>query len=108
MLYSHEGWRAFMWVVKRKTLQEFWERHMDAERALRAWYVTARNADWDSTARVKDNYPDASIIANDRVVFNIRGNTYRLVVHIRYQHHKVYIRFIGTHAEYDDINAEEV
>ena len=97
-----------MWVVKKKTLQEFWERHTDAERALRVWYAKAVNADWGSPARVKEDYPNASIIANDRVVFNIKGNTYRLVVHIRYQHHKVYIRFVGTHVEYDTISAEEV
>ncbi len=97
-----------MWIVKKKTLQEFWERRPDAERALRAWYLKAEQADWDSPARVKEDYPNASIIANDRVVFNIKGNTYRLVVHIRYQRHKVYIRFFGTHADYDAINAEEV
>ena len=78
------------------------------ERALRAWYLKAGQADWDAPARVKEDYPNASIIANDRVVFNIKGNTYRLVVRIYYQHHKVYIRFFGTHAEYDAINAAEV
>ena len=108
MLHSHKSWRAFMWIVKKKTLREFWERHPDAKRALEAWYQIARSAEWDSPARVKESHPDASIIANDRVIFNIKGNTYRLVVHIRYQYHKVYIRFIGTHAEYDDIEAAEV
>lgn len=97
-----------MWVVKRRTLREFWERHTDAERALRAWYSRARKASWDSPAEVKDAHANASIIANDRVVFNIKGNAYRLVAHIDYQRHKVYIRFIGTHQEYNGINAEEV
>lgn len=97
-----------MWVVKRKTLQEFWELHPDAERPLDTWYKDAEKADWDSPASVRRDYPTASIIANDRVVFNIKGNTYRLVVHIRYQHHKVFIRFIGTHADYDKIRAEEI
>lgn len=97
-----------MWVVKKKTLQEFWERRPDAERALRAWYSRAKKANWDSPARVKESNANASIIANDRVVFNIQGHAYRLVVHIDYQYHKVYIRFIGTHSEYDQINAEEV
>ena len=97
-----------MWVFKRKTLREFWERYPDAEQALDTWHRDAARADWNSPARVKEDYPTASIIANDRVVFNIKGNTYRLVVHIRYQHHKVFIRFIGTHADYDKIEAEEV
>lgn len=97
-----------MWVVKRKTLQEFWERYPDAERSLDAWHKDAEKANWDSPARVKQHYPTASIIANDRVVFNIKGNTYRLVVHIRYRYHMVFVRFIGTHAEYDRIDAEEV
>lgn len=97
-----------MWVVKRKTLREFWERNRDAEQALRAWYSRARKASWDSPAQVKEANAHASIIGNDRVVFNIKCNAYRLVVHIDYRHHKVYIRFIGTHREYDGINAEEV
>ena len=97
-----------LWVVKRKTLREFWERYPDAEQPLRAWYAKAASADWDSPARVKEDYPSASIIANDRVVFNIKGNTYRLVVHIRYQHHKIYIRFFGRHVEYDETKVAEV
>lgn len=97
-----------MWVVKRKTLREFWERYPDAERPLDAWHKDAEKANWDSPDRVRHDYPTARIIANDQMVFNIKGNTYRLVVHIRYRYHMVFIRFIGTHAEYDRINAEEV
>lgn len=66
------------------------------------------NATWKSPSEVKEDYPSASIIGDDRVVFNIRGNHYRLVVHFPYQFGQVYIRFIGTHAEYDRINATEV
>lgn len=97
-----------MWVVKRKTLQEFWGLHPDAKGPLDTWYNDAEKADWSSPASVRQDYPTASIIANDRVVFNINANTDRLIVHIRYQHHKVFTRFIGTRADYDNIKAEGI
>ena len=97
-----------MWVVTKKTLREFWERHPDAEQPLLDWCQAVERADWAAPHQVTAMFASAGVLRNDRVVFNIKGNTYRLVVHIRYQHHKVFIRFIGTHAEYDSINAEEV
>ena len=97
-----------MRVLSRSTLQAFWERHPDAEQALRDWYQVAEKADWSSPDQVKQRYPDASIISDNRVVFNIRGNTYRLVTRMSYPYRRVYIRFVGTHAEYDRINAAEV
>ncbi|MDE2788186.1 MAG: type II toxin-antitoxin system HigB family toxin [Chloroflexota bacterium] len=97
-----------MWVVTKKTLREFWERYPDARRPLLDWYQAVERADWNAPHQVTARFANASVLRNNRVVFNIKGNTYRLVVHIRYQHHKVYIRFIGTHVEYDSINAEEV
>ena len=97
-----------MRVLSRSTLRAFWERHPDAEQPLRDWYKAAERADWASPAQVRQRYPDASIIGGSRVVFNIKGNTYRLVVRISYSYRRVLIRFVGTHAEYDRIDAEEV
>ena len=97
-----------MWVVTKKTLREFWERYPDARRPLLDWCQAVERADWIAPHQVITRFASASVLRNNRVVFNIKGNAYRLVVHIRYQHHKVYIRFIGTHAEYDSINAEEI
>ena len=97
-----------MRVFSKRTLREFWERHADAERPLRDWYHDADDADWDTPAAVRAQFANASIIAGNRVVFNIKGNDYRLVVNINYRRRAVYIRFIGTHAEYDRINAAEV
>jgi mRNA interferase HigB len=75
---------------------------------LRAWYAEAKQADWDTPARIKEKHGSASVIGDNRVVFNIKGNSYRLVVKIHYPKRVVFIRFIGTHADYDRINAEEV
>ena len=97
-----------MHVIARKTLRRFWERHWDAAPSLREWLKRAERASWESPQLVKADYPSASIIGGDRVVFNIKGNNYRLVVHIDYRAHKVYVRFIGSHAEYDRIQATEV
>ena len=97
-----------MRIIARKTLLEFWQRHSDAEGPLKAWYDQARREQWDSPARVQVLYPTASIVGKDRVVFRIKGGTYRLVVSVFYPGGIVFIRFVGTHAEYDRINAEEV
>lgn len=97
-----------MWIIAKRTLREFGERHPDAAQPLLAWHSIVERADWGNPNDVKALFRHASIIANDRVVFNIKGNDYRLVAHIRYHHRRVYIRFIGTHAEYDAINAAEV
>ena len=97
-----------MRVIAKKSLRNFWERRPDAEEPLLAWYREAEVADWDSPAAVKARFGNASILSNNRVVFNIKGNSYRLVVRINYPYRVVYIRFVGTHAEYDAIDAEEV
>lgn len=97
-----------MRVIALRTLREFWTDHADAEAALRAWYADARQADWKTPEDIKTTYANASILNNNRVVFNIRGNTYRLIVAINYAYSIVYIRFIGTHAEYDRVDAETV
>ena len=97
-----------MRVIALRTLREFWTSHADAEEALRAWHADARRAHWRSPADIRANYANASILANNRVVFNIRGNTYRLIVAVNYPLEIVYIRFVGTHAEYDRIDAATI
>lgn len=97
-----------MRIIARRTLREFWEVHPDAEEALRTWYTYVRQADWRTPNDVKSIFRTASFVENDRVVFNIKGNRYRLVVVVVYQHHAVYIRFIGTHREYNSIDVATV
>ena len=97
-----------MRIIARKTLRVYWDIHPEIRQALQAWYHDVRRADWRSPNDVKSIYANASIIGNDRVVFNIKGNRYRLVVVISYRHGIVFIRFIGTHREYDPIDAERI
>lgn len=97
-----------MRIIKLKTLKEFWEQRPDSEKALKAWYAEAKAADWKTSADIKAKYTSASILKNSRVVFNIRGNKYRLIVWINYPFSTMYIRFIGTHKEYDLIDAEAI
>lgn len=99
-----------MRIIKRKTLKDFYNQpdYWDAKGSLEAWYHEARHARWETPADIKSRYASASVLKNSRVVFNIGGNKYRLVVKIDYAAGIVFIRFIGTHAEYDRIDAEEV
>jgi mRNA interferase HigB len=97
-----------MRVIALKTLRDFWEKHPQAEIPLRAWYALASRADWRNPADIKAAYRNASFLANNRVVFNIKGNDYRLVVAMRYDKGIMFVRFVGAHREYDRINAEEV
>jgi len=95
-------------IIAIKALKEFWKKHPDSEQPLRAWYAEAKNAEWEKPADISRLYRSASILANNRIVFNIKGNNYRLVVAINYNYRIVYIRYIGTHKEYDKINAKEI
>ena len=99
-----------MHINKRKTLVEFYQQpgHEDAKNALEAWFYEADHAQWSSPADIKAKYRSASILKDNRVVFNIAGNKYRLIVRINYDSKTVFIRFIGTHREYDKINAEVI
>lgn len=94
-----------MRVIALRSLREFWEGHPDAEQALRAWYHDVREAAWRTPTEIKAVYRSASIIGNNRVMFNIKGNQYRIVVAIHYQFGVVYLRLVGTHQEYDRIDA---
>lgn len=97
-----------MRVIAKAMLRDFWEAHPDAEQALRVWYREACAAHWRNPAELKADYLSASILRDSRVVFDICGNRYRLVVKIRYEFGLVYIRFVGTHAKYDAIDAHTV
>jgi mRNA interferase HigB len=99
-----------MHVIKRKTLVEFIQlpERRDAKGPLEAWYYETRKAQWASPAEIKAQYGTASILRDNRVVFNIAGNKYRLVVRINYDSKTVFVRFIGTHREYDKIDAEVI
>ena len=99
-----------MRIISRRSLREFWKLpgRQDAERPLRAWFAEVRQARWRGPADVKERYRSASFVAGDRVVFNVAGNKYRLVVAVKYSAQIVFVRFVGTHAEYDAIEVTEV
>lgn len=95
-------------IVAASTLRAFWERHPSAEPPLKAWYAEARQAAWRTPNDIRVRYASASVVGRNRVVFNIRGNEVRLVVAVAYRFQAVYIKFVGTHAEYDRIDAATV
>jgi mRNA interferase HigB len=97
-----------MRIISKKTLKDYWEKEPDVKTPLMAWHGEARNAQWASPADVKAQYGTASILKDGRVVFNIGGNKYRLVVWINYAFFTVYVRFVGTHKEYDEIDAQTI
>jgi mRNA interferase HigB len=95
-------------VIAKKTLRGFWDLYSDCEQALKSWYKEAENADWQNLNELKSAYPSASILDDNRVCFNIKGNKYRLIVKINFNYQMIWIRFIGTHPEYDKINANKI
>jgi mRNA interferase HigB len=97
-----------MRIVAITTLQTFWEKHPDAKVPLQAWYALARRADWKSPTDIRKAYGHASFIANERVVFNIKGNDYRLVVLVRYGQGLMFIRFVGSHSQYNKIDVTTI
>ena len=97
-----------MRIVAITTLQAFWEKHPYAKAPLQAWYALASRAKWQSPSDIKAAYRNASFIANERVVFNIKGNDYRLVALIRYRQGLMFIRFIGSHSQYNKIDVSTI
>jgi mRNA interferase HigB len=97
-----------MRVFAKKILREFWEKQADSEEQLKTWYNEALKSIWTSPIDIKSEYPTASILKSGRVVFNICGNKYRLIVQINYLRKWVFIRFIGTHKKYDKIDANKI
>lgn len=97
-----------MRVIAVSTLRDFWVKHPQAETPLRAWFADASRADWKTPVDIKAAHRNASFTGSNRVVFNIMGNDYRLVVAVHYNRGLMYIRFVGTHAEYNVINVERI
>ncbi len=89
-------------------LREFWLKHKDCKKQLQCWYEETSNSEWKSSHDIKREFPSASILGDSRIVFNIKGNQYRLIIKINFNYQMVWIRFIGTHAEYDKIDATEI
>ncbi len=97
-----------MRIIAISVLRQFWEKHPDSEQSIKAWVDEARKAQWAQPSEIKALYRSASILKNRRVVFNIKGNDYRLVAAVAFKLSVVYVKFIGTHAQYDKIDAETV
>lgn len=97
-----------MQIISIKTLRVFWQAHAAAEAPLKAWYHETKIAEWRSFQDIKNRYSHADVLSGNRVVFNLKGNTYRLVVRINYQSGCIFIRFVGTHAQYDKIDARTI
>ena len=99
-----------MRIISKKTIKDFYEQtlYQDSKESLEAWHKEAIKADWQNPNDIKEQYKSASVVGNNRVVFNIHGNKYRLIVKINYFAKVVYIRFIGTHNQYDKIDATEI
>ncbi|WP_299355735.1 type II toxin-antitoxin system HigB family toxin [Mucilaginibacter sp.] len=97
-----------MRVIAKSTLREFWEKHSDCEQQLKSWYQEASRANWRNSNEIKTEYPSASILQDNRIVFNIKGNNYRLIIRINFAYQMIWIRFVGTHSEYDKIDANKI
>jgi len=95
-------------VIAKRTLRDFWIKHPDCEQQLKSWYREAIKSAWQNSNELKLEYPSASILKGNRIVFNIKGNSYRLIVKYNFEFQICWIRFIGTHAEYDKINANTI
>ena len=102
------GYIRRLWVIARRTLKTFWTRHADAEGPLRAWFAEAGRASWSNPQDIKNRYASADFVGTDRVIFNIGGNRYRLIAAVDYARHIVFIKFVGTHAEYDRVDAATI
>lgn len=98
-----------MRVIAKRTLKLFWQREPSAERPLRSWFALVSKAEWTGPADVKTMFGNTiDFIADNRVIFDVGGNKYRLIVHVAYQHKRVLVKFVGTHSEYDDLDARMV
>lgn len=92
-------------IFAKNTLRKYWEKYSDTEQYLKTWYDTVMSSDWKTPDDVKQTYANASILKDSRIVFNIKGNSYRLVAKLNYEKQWIFIRFIGTHKQYEKINA---
>lgn len=97
-----------MRIISKKTLVAFYTKHADAETALQEWYAKTEESQWKNFAELRKTFNSADNVGNKRIVFNIKGNDYRLISIVLFRIKMVYIRFIGTHSEYDRLSEEEV
>lgn len=97
-----------MRVFAKKILREFWKKHNDSEEQLKTWYKEVSKTNWQTPANIKSEYAKASILKNGRAIFNICGNKYRLIIDINYKRQWCFVRFIGTHKDYDKVDAEKI
>lgn len=97
-----------MRVIARRALRAFWEHHPESEQLLKAWFAEVQGSNWSTPQEIKRRYQHASFVSDNRVIFNLGGNKYRLVTHVNYNFRIVYIKFVGTHAEYDRIDPETI
>lgn len=97
-----------MRIVSKKILRDFWEKHDDCRQQLKSWFQETSNAEWKTPNEIRKEYPSASFLTDRRIVFNIKGNSYRLIIKINYDYQMIWIRFIGTHAQYDKIDATKI
>jgi mRNA interferase HigB len=98
-----------MQIVALRTLRQFWEKHPQAEAPIKVWYAVAAKAEWASPADIKRQFgTTVDFVGDHRVIFDLGGNKYRLILHVAYAYRRALVKFVGTHAEYDKINAETV
>ncbi|MGB0165596.1 MAG: type II toxin-antitoxin system HigB family toxin [Luteibaculum sp.] len=97
-----------MRVIAKRTLRDFWAKHADCEQQLTSWYRETEKANLTNVNELKLEYPNASVLKDNRIVFNIKGNRYRLIVKINFDYQLCWIRFVGTHAEYDKVDANTI
>ncbi|MEO6833601.1 MAG: type II toxin-antitoxin system HigB family toxin [Chitinophagaceae bacterium] len=95
-------------IIAKKILRDFWETHPDTEQQLKSWFQETAKSNWKTPEDIKKEYLSASFLAENRVIFNIKGNHYRLIVRINYDYAMIWIRFVGTHAEYDKMSSKTI
>ena len=97
-----------MRVIAKKTLKEYFEKNAESKQPLLIWFKEVNNGKWKNHNEMKETFSSLSIIPNERIVFNIKGNKYRIVAKVNYDYQIIWIRFVGTHAEYDKIDATKI
>jgi mRNA interferase HigB len=95
-------------VISKKVLKDFYTKYPDCEQQLKSWYLEANTSNWMSPKEIKKEFPSASFLKENRIVFNIKGNKYRLIVRITFKYQMIWIRFVGTHEEYNKIDANKI
>lgn len=97
-----------MHIISKKILRDFWEQHSDCEQQIKSWYHEVNKVEWKGPKDIKKEYPSASFLVDNRIVFNIKGNHYRIIIRVSYTYKMVWVRFIGNHAAYDKIDATKI